>query len=447
MKKNQIGGPAGLLLLALVAITAASCSKSDAEGGGRSGPPAARGGAGRMGGGPGGPGGFGQPAAAVPVEAATVERRDISFFIESNGTLEAENDVEIVSRTTGPVVELAVEEGDAVRRGDLLARIDEAELRAQVEISRVALKEARQAYDRALKLQEDALISPEDFEAARTRFETAKAQLDGSEIQLRYTRVTAPFGGLVIERHVQFAQQVTPGSTMFRLSDFEPLLCPIQVPERELGRLRVGQPGYLTVEAWPDERFAAKVQRIRPVVEAATGTVKVTLEVDAKDKLRPGMFARVFLQAETHENVLVIPKSALSLESIGDTVFVVGDGRAERREVTLGFAEGDRVEVAAGLSDGERVVTIGQDGLSDGTPIQVLGGTGADKPPATAGAPEAGGPAGGGPTPGGGLPGFDPSQLTPERLEMIKQRMRERGLTDEQIEERLKRMREAAKSN
>ncbi len=347
-----------------------------------------------------------------------------------------------MARVSAPIVELAAEEGMAVARGQLLARLDEAELGARLEISRVNLAEATQAWERAQRLHEGQLISPEEYEQARTRFETARAQLEGDQIQLGYTEVRAPFAGLIVARYVDFAQQVSPNTPLFRLSDFDPLLCPIQVPERELGRLHVGQRAYLTVEAWPDERFEARVERIRPVVEAATGTVKVTLEVEARDKLRPGMFARVFLQTETHENALVVPKVALSLESIGDTVYVVGDGKAERREVTLGFTEGDWVEVISGLADGERVVTVGQDGLSDGTPIQVFGGDGGPEPTADAPArAAAGGPPGGGP---GGFPGFDASQLTPERLEMIKQRMRERGLSEEQIEERLEQMRQRA---
>ena len=359
-----------------------------------------------------------------------------------------------------------MEEGDSVRRGQLLARIDEAEIRAQLEIDRVALEEAQDAYERALRLRDSQLISPEDFDAAETRFETANAQVEATRLRLDYTQIRAPFAGLIIERHIQFAQQVNVGAQLFRISDFDPLLCPIQVPERELSRLHVGQPAYLTVEAWPGERFEAEVLRIRPVIEAATGTVKVTLEVESRGKLQPGMFARVFVQTETHENSLVIPKTALSLESIGDTVFVVAGGVADRREVEIGFTEGDWVEIANGLVDGERVVTVGQEGLSDGTPIQVVAGDGAAETPAAsfsgprAAPPGSGGPKGppaasagstgdgGSSVPGAaGPPGLDPSQMTPERLEMMKQRMRERGLSEKEIEERLEQMRQAAASS
>ena len=399
---------------------------------------------GRPGGGPGGSPGAGMGGAdvvaAVPVEAATVERRDISSFIETHGTLEAENEVDLVGRISAPIVELKAEEGMAVGRGQLLARLDEAELEAQLEISRVNLAEATQAWERAEQLNENQLISPEEYEQARTRFETARAQLEGNQIQIGYTRVRAPFAGLIVARYVDFAEQISPGTPLFRLSDFDPLLCPIQVPERDLSRLQIGQSAYLEVEAWPDERFDAEVLRIRPVVDAATGTVRVTLAVTGRGKLRPGMFADVFVETDRRQGVLVMPKAALSVDSIGDTVYVAAAGVANRREVELGFAEGDFVEAVSGLADGDQVVVVGQDGLSDGTPIEVLSADGEATPQVAAPAAEEGRqrPAG----MAGPPPGFDPANMTPEMIEQIKERMRARGLTDEQIEERLSRMRE-----
>jgi membrane fusion protein (multidrug efflux system) len=260
----------------------------------------------------------------------------------------------------------------AVEREQLLARIDDDEYRARLEISRVALKENRLAYDRARELRKERLISTEEYDRAKAGFESAQAEFDGNEILLGYTEVRAPFDGLIVRRYIDFAETVAVNTAMFRISDFTPLLCPIQVPERELPRLRIGQRAYLTVESWPGERFDSEVLRISPVVDAETGTIKVTLEVEGRDRLRPGMFARVYVETETRADALVIPKAALSLDSIGDTVYVADGDAASRREVVLGFREGDSVEVLDGVVEGERVVVVGQDGLSEGTPIQVL---------------------------------------------------------------------------
>jgi RND family efflux transporter MFP subunit len=265
-------------------------------------------------------------------------------------------------------------------------------------------------------------------------------------IQLGYTKIEAPFDGLIIARYINLAEQVGSSTPLFRISDFKPLLCPIQVPERDLPKLRLGQRAYLTFEAWSEERFEAEILRIRPVVDAATGTVKVTLDVNALGRLRPGMFAKVFVQTETRNETLVIPKAALSLESIGDTVYVAEDSVASRRSVTLGFREGDLVEVLSGLEDGENVIVLGQDGLSNGTPVLVLGlqgGTEATLPePAATGAAGSVGPeAGTSSLPPDPKPRFDPNSMTQEQLEQAKNLMRSRGLSDEEIEKRIKRTR------
>ena len=486
-----------LLLMAAVAAAGMGCGQSNAEAGGDN-PRAGQGGpgggrpGGRGGGSPGGfPGfpGFGgaAPASTIPVRVTSVVRRDIADYLETNGALEAENEVDIVARTTGPIVELNVEEGDFVRAGQVLARIDAAEIEAQLGIARVNLAEAELAWNRAQESYREELISQEAYDLARSNFDGAAAQIVGTEILLDYTVIRAPFDGLIIERVIRNAEHVSTNARLFRISDFDPLLCPIQLPEKDLPRLKLDQPGYLTVEAYPGLRFPARVLRISPVVDAATGTVKVTLEVQAQGRLRPGMFASAFVETDVHENAIVVPKQALVLESTSDTVYVAmddgeGGAVARRRELELGYEESESLEVLSGLSEGEDVVILGQDNLSDQTPISVAEREGpAAAPgmftavPATeaggrprsrpvnrrrllacrqrpsrprrnrAGRPEPGSvrPGQGGPGgfPGGPPGGFDPSQLTPERLEMMRARMKERGMSDEQIDQMMERIR------
>ena len=405
-----------VLLLAGLAATVACGSGEEAPGPGGGGP------GGRPGGGP--PGGFGggsAPVTAVPVEVVEILPGPISAFIETNGTLEAEREVDIVARTGGPLVALNTEEGVQVRAGEVLAQIDELEARAQVEIARVALQDAETVYNRAKASFENSVVSQEVYDTALSALESAKAQLTGNEIQLGYTRITAPFDGLIIQRAVKFGETVTAGQQLFRISDFDPLLCVIGVPERDLARLSVGQPAILAVEAFPGEQFHGRVLRISPVVDAATGTIRVTLEVNRQGRLSPGMFAGVRLVTDVRQEALIMPKRALSLESLADSVFVVEDGAAYRRNVTLGYEEDDRVEVTSGLDRGDRVIVVGQDGLTDATPVQILVGPGAEERPVRT--------AGG--APGGGF------EMTEERRAAMRERMRARGMTDEAIDERL----------
>ena len=406
---------------------------------------------------PGFGGGGGGQDAAVPVEVTVAARRDISSFIETNGTLEAENEVDIVARTSGVVVELKAEEAMLLEKDARLARLDQEPARAALEVSRVELTEAELAFARAEELSGKNLISREDHEQAKARLDAARARHQSDRIQLGYTDIRAPFAGLVVERYVKLAEHVGNGQPLFRISDFDPLLVRIQVPERELARLHVGQSAYLTVEAYPGQRFGAGVVRVSPVVDAASGTIRVTLKAETLGKLRPGMFASVYLRTDTRTGSVVIPKAALALESIGDTVYVAAGDVAERREVTLGYREGDLVEVRSGVEEGERVVSVGQDGLADGTPLQVLTTHGGDgSAPRVAARRRPDGDAGvGGERPqrperaeraeragrrGGGRRDF--SKMTPDQLEFIKQRMRQRGMTEQQIEERMKQMRE-----
>ena len=416
---RTVTGRALLQVLLLAGLAAAVACGSGEEaagpggGSGRGGPPG--------GGPPGGFGGGSAPVTAVPVEVVEILPGPISAFIETNGTLEAEREVDIVARTGGPLVALNTEEGVQVRAGEVLAQIDELEARAQVEISRVALQDAETAYERAKASLENAIVSQEVYDQAYSAFESAKAQLAGNEIQLGYTRITAPFDGLIIQRAVKFGETVTAGQQLFRISDFDPLLCVIGVPERDLARLSIGQPAILQVEAFPDEQFRGRVLRISPVVDAATGTIRVTLEVNRQGRLSPGMFAGVRLVTDVREEALIMPKRALSLESLADSVFVVEDGAAYRRNVTLGYEEDDRVEVTSGLDRGDRVIVVGQDGLTDATPVQILVGPGAEERPARTAGAAAGG-------------GFE---MTEERRAAMRERMRARGMTDEAIDERL----------
>ena len=425
IKTTSFGGrkvpgrqPLQALLLAGLAAAVACGSGEEAAGpGGGSGP------GGRPGGGP--PGGFGggsAPVTAVPVEVVEILPGEISAFIETNGTLEAEREVDIVARAGGPLVALNTEEGVQVKAGELLAQIDELEARAQVEIARVALQDAEIVYNRAKASLENAVVSQEVYDTALSALESAKAQLAGNEIQLGYTRITAPFDGLIIQRAVKFGETVTVGQQLFRISDFDPLLCVIGVPERDLARLSSGQPAVLQVEAFPGEQFQGRVLRISPVVDAATGTIRVTLAVNRQGRLSPGMFAGVRLVTDVREDALIMPKRALSLESLADSVFVVEDGVAYRRNITLGYEEDDRVEITDGLARGDRVIVVGQDGLTDATPVQILAGPGAAEVPVR--------------TAGGGGPGGG-SGMTEERRAAMRERLRARGMTDEQIEERL----------
>ncbi len=355
--------PLALLLSLTLAFT--SCSKKD--GTGRDGGAQGQRGSGTMGGSDGMAGG-------VPVQVATVERADISTFLLNTTTLEAEREVEVLAKVSGQVSKLLVEEGDAVRAGQVLAQLDEQELLLQLRESEIRAQTAKANFERTKNMFEKNLVSKENLEDVRYQYESAQAAYETAKLKVDYTDIRSPIAGVVTSRLIELGQRVNLNQAVFRVADFDPLRAIIHVPERDMRQVRVGQQAKIAAEALPGNEFTGKVRMISPIVDPTSGTMKVTIDInDRTGLLKPGMFVTTFIITETHANALVIPKKALVLESDADQVYVYDNGVARKATLQLGFQESDRVEVLSGLNEGEQVVTVGQEGLREGLPIRIAG--------------------------------------------------------------------------
>ncbi len=337
----------------------------------------------------GGRGGRGG-AAAAPVKVEAVKRGDISAYILKNTTLEAERWVDVRARRAGQVIALLKEEGDPVRAGTVMARLDADAAQISVAQREVAHQEAKQRYEREDALFQRNLGSKQSYENAKTQFESSKAQLEQAKLDLSYTAIRSPIEGIMTLRNIEVGNMVTNNQVVASVAKFDPLLARIQVTEKDFGKITVGQTARITVEAAPEREFTGTVKMISPVVDPESGTVKVTVEVPRTDTslLRPGMFASVYIITETRRNTLVIPKKALVLEGEGNQVFTfetdpeTGRGQAQRKRIEIGFTDSDRLEILNGLSQGEQVITVGQEGLRPGSPVRLVGEA---APPAFAG--------------------------------------------------------------
>ena len=339
---------------------------------------------------------------AVSVRAFRAERRPISTYVLANTTLESIRKVTIYAKVNALVEEILVEEGAPVEVHQLLARLDDREIRNEFEQAEIALDQSRTAlqqaevreeistanFNRSRSLFEQKLISQQDFDQAELNSRTdvlglkvagqqaaaAEARVEAAQIQLDNTEIRSSIRGTVTERLIEVGSRVNPNDAVFTVEDFEPLWARIYVPERELQQLRLGQVAELRLQAYPERKFQSRIKMINPTVDAESGTVKVTLEIrGGASLLRPGMFGSAFIATETHSDAIVIPKQAVLRERDENRVFVVGtEGAVEKRDVTLGFAEEDRVEVLAGVEENEPVVTVGQEGLSEGYQVAVL---------------------------------------------------------------------------
>ncbi len=317
---------------------------------------------------PGRPGGRPE-AAAVPVVTARTLVDDMEAFLDGSSTLHAEETVDVVSQATGVVVEVLAEEGQRVRKGEVLVRLAYEELELAEQRARSEYARLQANFARAENLSKEQLIPEEDFQ--QVRFDLARTEIDWQQARLdsRHTKILSPIAGTVTARMVRVGQLVRENDTVHQLVDFSSLVAPVFIPEKYIGSLRVGQPAFLTTPALGESRIDGKILRISPVVDSQSGTVKVTVDLKGSTGLRPGMFAEVQLVLDRHEGVAVIEKRAIVYDDELPHVFVVLDGKVERRRIELGYQDENRAEVVAGVQPGEEVVVVGQSALKDGSAV------------------------------------------------------------------------------
>jgi membrane fusion protein, multidrug efflux system len=311
--------------------------------------------------------------AEVPVATAAVEIGEAAARHSGTAHLEADLQAAVAARASGQVVEVLVEEGDRVRAGQVLARLDGERLRLAMERVSAELDKQRQTYRRNVALHERGLVSQGAHENLRYELEALDAAFQLARLELGYTEIRAPIDGVVSERRVRAGNHVSDGDVLFRITNLDTLQAHISVPQRELYRFSAGQAARLRMDAWPGEAFAATVTRISPTADAGSGTFRVTLAVPSHEgRLRPGMFARLDIVYEVHHEAVLIPAEALLEEDAeAAAVYVADEGHARRREVVTGVSADGRVQVLSGLAPGERVIVVGQSGLRDGAPISV----------------------------------------------------------------------------
>lgn len=310
---------------------------------------------------------------AIPVEVGIARRERIVASYTGTATLEAEREAQVVAKTSGVLLRLRAEEGDAVRAGQLLAELDPE--RTKLELARAEANKRRLENDfaRAEELFKSKLISPEQHDKIRFDLETQRAAYDLAKLELSYTRIVAPIDGVISERLVKEGNLIQLHQALFRIDDFDPLLGVLNVPERELTTLRPGLAVAMAVDALPGRTFEGRVARVSPVVESATGTFRVTTEFhDETGMLKSGMFGRIAIVYAERDDALTIPRAALMDEDGRTAVFTVKDRKVERADVKIGYVSGDRVEIVEGLAEGDAVITVGRAAVREGTKVQVL---------------------------------------------------------------------------
>ncbi|MCP4900859.1 MAG: efflux RND transporter periplasmic adaptor subunit [bacterium] len=311
--------------------------------------------------------------APVPVEVTEITTGTISAYITATANLVPEDDVKVLAEAEGRVEDLKVEEGDYVKKGQILAALVRDD--AEIALNKVKLKEtnARLAFERAEETSDQGLISAEAFDTAKMEHEVARQEVAEAEWRLSKTVIRSPFSGRVTERFISRGQHLRMGDELFTVADFDPLVARIYLPERDVIDLNEGRNVRISLAAGADLEFEGRIRQISPVVDTATGTVKVTVEaVRPPREVRPGAFVKIDIVRESKAAALLLPRESVIRELRSAHVFVAEDGQAVKRAVQLGLEEGELVEAVSGVDAGDQVIVAGQGGLDEGQKVKVL---------------------------------------------------------------------------
>ena len=318
-----------------------------------------------------------ETAAAAPdtrpiVEAAVIASGFLADVLEIAGRLEPRAEVMVSSELGGAVEEVRFDKGDRVERGALLARVGSDLLRAALAEAEAELEGARLDYVQAKQLVEREASPRQDFLGAEVNVKRFEARVEAARLRLTRSEITAPVSGVIVQRDVEPGEVLGPGSPVAVLHDTAVLRATIGIPETDISFFAVGSPAAVSLDAYPDRSFDGRITYIAPTATRPRRSFEAEVEVENADgTLRSGLIVRTGLQRRVFEDAVVVARDALVERDGILHAFVLEDGTAGLRSITLGPDEGDRVVITAGLEVGETLITNGHRNLIDGQPVRV----------------------------------------------------------------------------
>ena len=309
---------------------------------------------------------------AIPVEVVSASKQTVNASYAGTANLDAPNESVVTAKSSGVMVSQLAEEGDFVRQGQVLARIDPARAKLEVQRNQATVNKLSNNYRRAQELLTQKLISTEAHDQIKFDLESARASLDLAQLELAYTNVTAPISGVVAQRMIKQGNLVSLNAPVYRIVNNQQLEAVMNVPEREMSVIQSGLPVQMLVDAIPGQVFEGRIDRVSPVMDSGSGTFRVTSVFDGKQVLRPGMFGRIEIVYDRRENVLTVPRIALLDDESDPSLYVVRDGKSTRVSIKTGYSNGEIVEVVSGLKAGDKVITAGKVAVRDGAKVNVI---------------------------------------------------------------------------
>ncbi|MEQ8159609.1 MAG: efflux RND transporter periplasmic adaptor subunit [Smithellaceae bacterium] len=322
----------------------------------------------------------------VNVKTSPAEKKRVQPYLETTGTLKAEEEVTVSSEVDGIVRKITVEEGSRIQQGMLLAAVNDIDYGLEYKKSEAALKQsqaslanARAEFSRKHSLYEEELITRQQFDDVSTKLalaqaemERARAALGASREKLARTKIYSPLTGAVKEKKISIGDYVRNGTPLFALIKIDSLKLNFTISEKDAAALKIGQEVVFTVDAFAGQKFKGRVSLLYPNVEERTRTLQAEAVIPNADHLlKPGYFARTQIFTQEAREAVVIPVTALLYDGPTIRVFVVNDKKAHERIIKIGNKYGEDVEVLEGLQEKEQVVVIGQNNLSEGVKVNV----------------------------------------------------------------------------
>ena len=322
----------------------------------------------------------------VNVRVLPAEKKKVQPYLETTGTLNADEEVSVSSEVDGIVRQLRVEEGSLVNNGSLLVEINDVDYMLDWKRSEAALKQAeanlanaKAEYQRKESLYKEELITRQQFDDISTRVtlaeaevSRAKATLETSAEKLSRTKVYSPLNGAVKEKKISVGDYVRNGTPLLQLIRVNPLKLNFTVSEKDAASIKIGQEVAFSVDSYPAKQFKGRVSLLYPNVEEKTRTMQAEALVPNSDRLlKPGFFARTLIYTSVPREVVLAPITALLYDNSVIRIFVVDGGKARERVIKTGGKYGESVEVLEGLKEKEQIVVVGQNNLSEGVKVNV----------------------------------------------------------------------------
>jgi membrane fusion protein (multidrug efflux system) len=307
----------------------------------------------------------------MPVEVAQVDKQGVSEKFDAVGTIEAIEEITVVSEINAMVVNIPFTEGSQIKKGELIAQLDDSQLAAEVSSAEALYAQSLATYNRVKKVVEQKAGTPQDLDDALASLKVSEANLKLAQARLDKTRIVAPFNGMVGSRRVSVGSFLRTGDAITELANLNEIRINFSAPERFLSDLKRGSEVIVFAPVYPGHKVKGRIIVIEPIIDSDTRTVRIVAKVqNPGQKFRPGMSANVSVVLSERPEALTIPTEAVFAIGNQSFVYIVNaDSTVSPAPVTLGMQLSDVVEVIGGLQQGMTIITAGHQKLFPGAKV------------------------------------------------------------------------------